>query len=47
MVFVFEYEAGGGNNGSIAIFSAFYIMFGIIRANKGEHNYKHGLLLTL
>jgi hypothetical protein len=45
-VLVFGIIAGGGNKGSIAILKAFYIIFGIILANKGEESYKHGLLLT-
>jgi hypothetical protein len=44
--FVFGIFNGGGNKGSMATLNAFYIIFGIILANKGLDNYKQGLLLT-
>ena len=43
---VFGNYLGGGNKGSTAIFKAFYIIFGITLANKGEPRSKQGFVLT-
>lgn len=45
-VFVFGMSFGGGKMGSTAILKAFYIIFGIIRANKGDPSSKQGFVLT-
>ena len=44
--FVLGKSLGGGNNGSTAIFSEFYIIFGIIRASNGEPKSRHGFVFT-
>lgn len=46
IVLVLGYYLGGGNSGSTAIFKAFSIICGIIRASKGELNSKHGFVFT-